>query len=63
MSGTIRLELGVTVSIIYIYRYEAVISFANISGSNGPILLNFIQIIQWLVWSLNIKFQAILFIL
>ena len=63
MSGTIRLELGVTVSIIYIYKYEAAISFADISKSNGSILLNFIQLIQQVVWSLNMNFQAILFIL
>ena len=46
--------------IIDAYRYETVISFADISGSNGLILMKFIQLIQWVVWSLNINFQAIL---
>ena len=34
---------------IYTYRYAIEISFANICGSNGPILLKFTQLIQWVV--------------
>ena len=67
VSGVIRLELGVTMSIIFhnihTYRHEMVISFANISGSNGPILMKFIQLIHQMVWSLNINFHTILIIL
>ena len=62
MHGTIRLELGVIMFIIYTYRYEAVISFADISRTNSPILMRFIPLIQQVVWSLNTNFQAILII-
>ena len=37
-------------------------SFTNISGANGPILIKFIQLFQWVIQSLNTSFQAILII-
>ena len=45
------------------YMYEFETSFSDISSSNGPILINFTQLFQQVIHSLNIDFQGILIIL
>ena len=57
MSG----KLVLCVTFAYIYEFET--SFADISGSNGPILINFTQLFQQVIQSLNTNFQGILIIL
>ena len=64
MSGTIRLEPSVTMPIVFVLFMlicvSLKISFTDISGSTDPILMKFAHLFQWVIWSLNITFQAIL---
>ena len=47
----------------YTYMYYFEISFTDISGSNGLILIKFTQLFQWVTKSLETNFQRILIIL